>query len=77
MSNATTQEPKAMKLSSSERRIVECPVCLAGKGRPCHSLKIGSASRMGGGWGGYPQLDREHPARVQEAREALRNADSL
>jgi hypothetical protein len=60
-----------IRLTESQRRAVHCPVCDARPGRPCRSSRIPSASTLGGGWGGYPALDREHPARVVDARAAL------
>ena len=57
------------RLTQRQRRAVDCPVCGARPGRPCQSTRIGSPSSLGGGWGGYPVLDREHPSRVADARE--------
>ena len=59
------------RLTERQRRSVVCPVCDARIGRPCVSSRIPSAASFGGGWGGYPALDREHPARVAEARADL------
>lgn len=60
-----------LRLISQQRRSVYCPTCDAAPGHACRSFRIPSAATFGGGWGGYPRLDREHPARVAAARALL------
>lgn len=48
---------------------VACPKCGARRGHPCRSSRIPSAATLGGGWGGYPVLNRVHPERAVEARK--------
>jgi len=68
---------KASRLTQRQRRSVRCPTCGQGVGSPCQGSRIPSASTLGGGWGGPPPLEREHPSRVAAVRErrvALRDA---
>ena len=57
-----------LRLTLKQRRSVCCPTCDALPGRACQSFRVASAASFGGGWGGYPRLDREHPTRVAAAR---------
>lgn len=50
-------------VSETQKRSVKCPRCYAASGRACTSAKIPSQNTLGGGWGGYPALDRSHPER--------------
>ena len=56
------------RVSEEEKRSVSCPKCGADRGRPCKSTRIPSASSLGGGWGGPPNLDVAHAARRFKAR---------
>jgi hypothetical protein len=58
----------SVRLTQAQRRSVDCPTCGMRKGKPCRSSRIGSPNQMGGGWGGYPDLDREHPSRITQVR---------
>lgn len=65
------------RLTQRQRRSVVCPACNARPGSACRGSRIPSASTLGGGWGGPPPLEREHPSRVAAVRErrvALRDA---
>jgi hypothetical protein len=60
-----------MRLNADDRRSVTCPTCYARTGRACVSSRQPGANTLGGGWGGPPELDREHPARVATVRARL------
>lgn len=47
---------------------IACPKCGARPGRGCRGSRIPSASTLGGGWGGPPELARPHRERVALAR---------
>jgi hypothetical protein len=63
-------EAKQIRLTQSQRRSVECPVCVARRGQPCKGSRIPGANTLGGGWGGPPDLRREHPERIAAVRTA-------
>lgn len=56
------------RLSVSQRQAVPCPTCGARRGTPCRGSRIPPPSTLGGGWGGPPELRREHAARIADAR---------
>ena len=62
---------KVLRLTVRQRQSVDCPRCYRKAGRPCAGSRIPGPSTLGGGWGGPPELDREHPVRVAAARVAL------
>ena len=53
----------SLLVSEAQKRAVECPRCYARSGRACTSSKMPGQNTLGGGWGGYPALDRAHPER--------------
>ena len=75
----THRETRAERINRRfSTKKVRCPRCGARPGRDCISSRIPSANSFGGGWGGYPTLDRSHSERVSEARsEREKRLDAL
>ena len=63
---------QALLVSETQKRTVECPRCYADSGRACTSAKIPGQNTLGGGWGGYPPLDRAHPERRDAYLETVK-----
>ena len=62
------KQTKTNRMTATERRSIPCPTCQRGAGRACAGSRIPGAGTLGGGWGGPPDLRREHPARIAAVR---------
>jgi len=63
-------QTKTKRLTATERRSIPCPTCQRARGKACAGSRIPGANTLGGGWGGPPDLRREHPARIAAVRAA-------